>query len=339
MLVSSCSSEDELVTIYPDQGPSDWLIPKEEVLDSGVGMDGIPSIDSPNFDIAELVNDGFDDQLVIGIRYNDQIKGYPVPILDWHEIVNDGFENHPFAITYCPLTGTGIGWSRDIGQFTTTYGVSGLLYNTNLMPYDRRTRSIWSQLETSCVNGTRIGEQPKTYTLIETTLATWKKAFPNSLIMNADTGFDRAYAVYPYGKYRSDHDLLFFPVNRQDNRVPNKERLLGVVEGKSVKVYPFNGQGDGAELIYDEFGGMSLIILRSADDNFNTAFIRQEGRYYSILKKQLPAIMQDDQGNQYDLSGFALSGPQAGKRLEQPHSFIGYWFSFPAFYDEILLFE
>ena len=69
------------------------------------------------------------------MKEDNEVKIYPHPILDWHEIINDGIGDKKYALTYCPLTGTSLAWDRTINGQETTFGVSGLLYNTNLMPY------------------------------------------------------------------------------------------------------------------------------------------------------------------------------------------------------------
>ncbi len=124
---------------------TDWLIPVDEVYNGGVGMDGIPALTDPNLITAdEAEGDLHALDTVIGVLIENEARAYPHYILDWHEIINDEIGNTAFALTYCPLTGSGIAVNRDVGGYVTTFGVSGLLYNSNLMPYDRLTRSYWS---------------------------------------------------------------------------------------------------------------------------------------------------------------------------------------------------
>ena len=334
-LIAGCSG-DSPVIVETGPTPVSWLIPQDEVIDSGVGMDGIPSVDNPQFSLESEVNKAFDDDLVIGIEFNGELRAYPVPMMDWHEVVNDDVNGLKVAITYCPLTGTAIGWERQLNKnVVTTFGVSGFLYNTNLMPYDRRTNSLWSQQRLECVNGPFIGNKPKTYHLMETTFATWKKSFPGSKVMNANTGFDRRYSFYPYGNYRQDNDQFFFPIGREDNRIPNKERVLGVFIGEITKAYRFNESQDGTDIIADNIAGSELIIVRSKKDNFNTAFLNPDHRIFKPVQNGLPSIMIDENSNEYDLAGRIISGPNIGTRLQKPLSFIGYWFSWASFYPEI----
>ena len=136
LIFFSCKKEEiPFSTGRPDA--KTWLVPKDEIIDAGVGKDGIPSVDAPNFTSAAEINNHFNDDLVLGFVHQQEAKAFPLDMLNWHEIINDKIGNLPMAITYCPLTGTGLGWGRSINGAVTTFGVSGLLYNNNLMPYDR----------------------------------------------------------------------------------------------------------------------------------------------------------------------------------------------------------
>ena len=111
------------------------MIPVIEIKDGGPGKDGIPSIDQPKFDknVEENVEGLDGDELVIGIYVNGEARAYPHYIMDWHELVNDNIGNDAIALSYCPLTGTAFAWGGASGGSESTYGVSGLLYNSNLI--------------------------------------------------------------------------------------------------------------------------------------------------------------------------------------------------------------
>ena len=323
--------------VFPELLP-EWTVPRELVLDGGVGKDGIPSIDTPRFSPASAVNPAFNDELVLGIVSDDVVRAYPIPILDWHEVVNDHFARQQVSITYCPLTGTGIGWQLPLGNGG-SFGVSGLLFNSNLMPYDRRTNSTWSQMKFECVNGLLRGRRPITYTLVETSFKTWKTTFPDSEVMNANTGFDRRYSFYPYGDYRTNQERLIFPVALTDDRLPPKERVRGVIVDDKVKVYPFMGGEEGITVFHDDFEEIPLVLSISKEHNFISAFIRPEGHQFSPPGKGLPAILVDQKGNHYNLAGMVISGPQQGMSLETPLSLMGFWLAWPSFYTDIEIYS
>ena len=257
------------------------------------------------------------------------ISGHtPHRILDWHEIINDEIGELKLSITYCPLTGTGIGWNREIDGTLTTFGVSGLLYNTNLIPYDRATDSNWSQMLLKSVNGALIGTKIETYQLIETTWGTWKEMYPNTKVVSeTSTGYNRNYDRYPYGDYRTNHDKLIFPVAVEDTRLPWKERVLGVVINEKAKGYTFGKiSQDGAIGITNEsFENTDLVIMGSRVKNFLVAYERalEDGTIlnFSPVQDALPIVMMDEEGNQWDVTGTAISGPRAGTALKQVDSF------------------
>jgi len=238
------------IAIYPenDTGPffgqsisgtNNWLIPHNEVRSGGVGRDGIPALSTPQFENASTVKFLNNSDLVVGIRQSDKMKAYPHNVLDWHEIVNDQLDNHYYSIIYCPLTGTATAWNRSINGNITSFGVSGLLFNSNIIPYDRLTQSNWSQLFYQAVSGSLKGTNPETYMTLETKWSTWKKLYPESTVMNLETGFSRDYQRYPYGNYKTESSLIF-PVKFHDSRLHEKERVHAIIVNEKARVYRFN---------------------------------------------------------------------------------------------------
>ena len=219
-------------------GTNDWLVPYNEVRSGGVGKDGIPAVSDPIF--YDLTNVSYmnKNDLVVGVSDGSSVKAYPHLVLDWHEIVNDAMGDSDFSIIYCPLTGTASVWDNNINGIKTNFGVSGLLYNTNIVPYDRATGSNWSQLFDAAVFGQLKGVKPKKHMVVETTWATWQKLYPNSKLMNTNTGHSRNYGNYPYGNYRNDASLIF-PVKYLDKRLHAKQRVHAVIVNGKARVYRF----------------------------------------------------------------------------------------------------
>lgn len=319
---------------------AEWLIPFDEIRDGGPGRDGIPAINNPVFNISDQIDFLDDDDLVLGIIDGDDIRAYPHAILDWHEVINDKTENHSLAVVYCPLTGTGIGWDRILNGKETTFGVSGLLYNSNIVPYDRLTGSNWSQLLNKSVNGELLGEQAKTFNLIETKWETWRSMYPETKVVTTETGHNRNYQQYPYGNYKSSDNLLF-PVSNTDNRLHPKERVLGVILKDNAKAYRFDKSFSGNNLVQDEFQQEKLVVVSNYEANFIVAFKRtlEDGTElsFSPINNSLPLVIADNEGSKWDITGRAISGPRTGEQLESVTQMMGYWFAFAAFYPNVEL--
>ncbi len=309
----------------------EWLVKESEIFDGGPGRDGIPALVNPDFEQVKKIDYLTNEDLVIIVKAGNTVKIYPHPILDWHEIINDGIGNLKFAITYCPLTGSGISWNRIIEGETTTFGVSGLLYNTNLIPYDRKTESNWSQMRLQSINGKLISTFAKIYPIVETSWQTAKISFPEALVVTTNTGFSRNYDRYPYGDYKRNDNSLLFPVNHTDNRLNAKERVLGVFsnsETKAYRIFDFSG----GKTVVDTIGSKSFLIYGNTEKNIITAFDISDLPNNNFTKSSLPLpfIIQSGDGNNYDLFGISLT---SGKpNLKPAKSFIAYWFAWAAFY-------
>jgi hypothetical protein len=204
---------------------------------------------------------------VIGIKVDNTVKAYPHQVMDWHEITNDQVANEAVAITYCPLTGTAIGWDREVNGDVTEFGVSGLLFRNNLIPYDRNSDSRWSQMQLRSVAGELSQTNIATIDLVETSWATWKQMYPESEVLTKETGFSRDYGGFAYGSdYSTNDSNILFPIQNSDNRLPNKDRVHGVIAQQPAnqqalaKAYPINNFGDQITVINDQVGQQNLLL-------------------------------------------------------------------------------
>ena len=318
----------------------EWLISKDYIYDGGPGKDGIPAISDPEFTTIPNITYLNDNELVIIAKIGNNVKIYPHQILDWHEIINDKIGSAYYSITYCPLTGSGISWNREIDGSVTTFGVSGLLYNSNLIPYDRASGSNWSQMEMRCVNGDLMGLEAEVFPLIETTWITARTLFPQAQVMTLNTGYYRDYGIYPYGSYRTNHNYIIFPVSFEDLRLNKKERIFGLIqEGESI-VFRF-GSFIGDMVIKNvEFQGKSFVVAGSKEKNFLTAFYRNlEDGTLLTFHASPEGNISDNEGNTWNLFGEALSGPRAGSKLTPVNGYISYWFAWGAFWRDTQIYE
>jgi hypothetical protein len=317
-----------------------WLIPQEDVYEGGPGKDGIPALTEPDMVPVSQALYLAPEDVVIGVEYEGQTRAYPHSILNWHEIVNDRIGDLALAVTYCPLTGSGMGWDRNVTGHVTTFGVSGLLYNSNLIPYDRATDSYWSQMGERAVRGELSGQRPVSHPVIETTWNTWKKIAPDTRVLDYHTGYSRPYERYPYGDYKENHDRLLFPVSHQDSRLRQKERVLAVREGGSIKAYQIGGFGDRIQVINDMVGGEPVVVIGSQALNLVVAYLRRddEGNILTFTShtSEFPVVMTDQQGQAWDVLGRAVGSE---KRLSPAHGFIAFWFAFAAFHPDIEIYS
>ena len=234
-------------------------VPLSDILSGGPPRDGIPAILRPHFVSVDAATFLQENDRILGIEGQKEAKAYPVKIMNWHEIVNDALEGNPIVVTYCPLCGTGIGFSRSLGDDIATFGVSGLLYQSDLLMYDHQTESLWSQIAMECVAGPLTGHELKPLFMEHTTWGEWKKIHPQTLVLSTQTGHSRAYNRDPYLGYAQGGNLMF-PVSHVDSRYHAKEWVLGVEIEGVFKAYPFSELTKGPEIIHDSVNGQRLLV-------------------------------------------------------------------------------
>jgi len=239
-----------------------YIVNPDKLVSGGPPKDGIPSIDKPKFiSVKEADKWIKDKELVMAIDYKGVERAYPLQILVWHEVVNDKIAGEPLAITYCPLCGSGVAYVRKINGREVEFGVSGKLYNSNLVMYDRKTNSYWSQVSGQAIVGELSGKKLKSIPIDTVPWRVWKKAHPDGKVLSRDTGFDRDYGKDPYGNYYEDSFILF-PVDKKDSRIHPKTIVCGVEADGKYKAYTEKDIMDKGE-IEDTLGGVKIKISRS----------------------------------------------------------------------------
>ncbi len=247
---------------------SDAAVPADEIRRGGVPRDGIPSINQPKFVSVGDANFIKDKDRILGVFRNGIAKAYPIRILDYHEIVNDHFGEEAIVVSYCPLCYTGMVFSAQAADFDFSFGVSGLLYNSDVLLYDRQTDSLWSQILSKAISGPLKGVTLSSLPASHTTWRDWSERYPDTLVLSTNTGYRRDYRQSPYLDYGRTSRLAF-PVANKNNEYRNKTLVLGVTVNGERKGYPFTElEKYDRERFDDEIGGTSIAIEWFPSDKF-----------------------------------------------------------------------
>ena len=217
-----------------------------QLLNGGPPKDGIPSIDAPEFDTAATTPFQKED-IVIGVVLNGEAKAYPYNVMNWHEIVNDTVGGVNVTITYCPLCDTIVAFERG----NTTFGVSGKLYQSCLVMFDRNDDSLYAQPWAMGVIGLQVNQTLTRLPAVKTTWAAWVAQYPDSQILSTRTGYDRDYQRYPYGTYETNEQIIF-PVRHQDQLTQHPKAIVSYV-WQADDATPFNQfSGDSQAFVHSE---------------------------------------------------------------------------------------
>lgn len=240
---------------------SNLTVPQEQLLRGGPPKDGIPALTSPKTVRASRANFLQPHDRIVAVTMNDESRAYPIRMLNWHEIVNDELGGVPIAVVYCPLCDSVTVVDRRMDEEILEFGVSGMLYQSNVLMYDRQHDALWSQIMLEAISGPYAGQSLTHYPgWAITTFEQWKREHPNGTVVTFDTGHRRDYDQSPYDDYMTS-DALYFPVKRHDDRLGRKDRVIGLRYGDLVRAYPIRTvhQAPGHRLI-DMIDGSKLII-------------------------------------------------------------------------------
>jgi len=238
----------------------DALVPAKQILSGGPGRDGIPSLDYPAFIVARNADYLSEEDRVLGVEVNGVARAYPIRILNYHEIVNDIVGGEAIVVTYCPLCGSGMAFNAEIDNKSFEFGVSGLLYNSDVLLYDRQTGSLWSQILKTSVSGAMSGTRLTAIPLSHTTWQDWYARHPATDVLSSETGYRRNYRVDPYPGY-SRSGKLYFPVQEESRLYRRKALVMGLEVDGEFKAYPFAELQKGSGRFTDEFNGTRFEVL------------------------------------------------------------------------------
>ena len=186
----------------------------DQLISGGLSKGGVKSIDMPIM-IRPDETDFPDEAVVTGVYHENEARAYPHGILNWHEIVNDWIGNTPVSVTLCPLCDTNPVFVRQVEGKVLKFGVSGKLFQSCLVMYDKATNSLWAQPWGLSIAGKLVNKNLQRIPAVKTTWGKWKRQHPKSLILSKRTGEFGNYNKYPYGDYNTN-DSIVFPVRNKD---------------------------------------------------------------------------------------------------------------------------
>ncbi len=233
-------------------------VPEHEILNGGPPRDGIPALSLPAV-VSAAEAPWRDEDRVIGVTLDGTSRAYPIAILDWHELVNDRLGGRSILVTYCPLCGTGMVFDREIGGQVRSFGVSGLLYQSDVLLYDRGSESLWSQIASEAITGPERGKRLELLRSAQIPWGEWRERHPDTTVLSDATGYRRDYSKTPYGGY-STSSRLYFPAPL-DPRYPPKTPTLGLrTADGSARAYPAPELTASGSRVVESFEGRRIEV-------------------------------------------------------------------------------
>ena len=322
------------------------LIERSELLDGGPPPDGIPPIDEPSFHRAGDVDFLADTEPVLAVEVDGEARAYPVQIMIWHEIVNDTFGDLPVTITYCPLCNTAVGFDRRLADGRVlSFGTSGKLFRSSLVMYDRQTESLWAHFDGRALAGVLTGTELERIPVQTVSWGDWSEQHPDGLVLSRDTGVSRDYGRNPYPGYDVVGDEPFLFEGELDDRLPAKERIVGVGlddDPTAVRLAPLLDRGvittdlDGRPVVvWARSGTTSALdadtIEEGRDVGATGVFVAEHDGRGLTFRRTAAGFVDDETSSTWTVLGRATDGPLAGTQLEALEHVDTFWFAWAAF--------
>lgn len=308
--------------------------------------DLIPSIDNPVLTPASELGEWLEpSEAVVVVSHNDDTRAYPVRVLMNHEIVNDVVGGDPVTVTYCPLCNSALSFIRVVNGEETTFGVSGMLFNSALVMYDRLTESLWLHYKGEQIVGPQVGARLE---WVSTSLLSWAdflEAHPDGLVLDPP-GRDN-YGNNPYIGYdaRGNEPFLFNGVT--DPRAASMTRVVGVTIGDDAVAWSTDSLiGGEATVTYGTVGERDLVILwrsgqKSALDTrliSDGAVVGSVGVFDPVVNGQKltfsasgGVFVDDATGSTWNILGEAIEGDLSGSQLARVPHLDTFWFAWSAY--------
>ncbi|WP_232831985.1 DUF3179 domain-containing protein [Nocardiopsis sp. FIRDI 009] len=324
------------------------LVDVERLMSGGPPPDGIPALNDPVFEDVARVDwlEGSDP--VLGVSVNGEERAYPVRILIWHEIVNDTVGGVPVAVTYCPLCDSALAFDRRVGDRVLDFGVSGMLYHSDLVMFDRQTHSLWPQIEGRAVAGTLTGTELDRVSVAVVSWDRWRDSHPDGAVLSLDTGYERDYGHNPYVGYDDPDTDPFLLDTDADPRLPAKARVIGIGSDDTALAVPVDRALESGVVETEADGEPVTVWAQAGPSSALDDALVAEGREIAATGVFRPDLdgreltftadgdgFTDDQtGSRWNILGHAVDGELEGRRLTPVDHLDTFWFAWVGFSPE-----
>lgn len=201
------------------------------------------------------------------------------------------------------MCGSAAAYIPQLGDKIITFGVSGDLYDSNLLMYDRNTKSEWLQITGMAVEGPLRGAKLHSYPVAYDTWNHWKTSHPDGKVLSIHNGYERRfgdYEVSPYAGYDYVPDL-FFVVNRDNKLLPRKTRVVGTEIRGADKAYREDMVWK-RRVFEDRVGGEDVVIIADRESSRIGIFARA-GHTFALEN----GVVVDERGRHWSWNGWQLT--------------------------------
>ena len=238
-------------------------------------------------------------------------------------------------------------YSRELDGKIYTFGVSGKLLRDALLMYDHQTRTLWSHITGEAVEGELKG---KRLNMLAGTprirWRDWKRNQPLTKVLSVPSDPRRPgkqiqeIRTDNYAQYHTNPNAGISGTQYTDNRLMNKELVVGVRINDSYRAYPFTSF-KRQSIINDEVGAVPVLAFHDLESNATAVFLRTVGEQTLKFKPaQGYSVKDTTTGTTWNLiTGLATKGKLKGHTLARLPAMNIYWFAWARYHPETTVYE
>ncbi len=241
-------------------------------------------------------------------------------------------------------------YSAKINDEATTFGTSGLLYRSNKVMYDRRTRTLWHQFTGEPIIGplSDSGIKLDFFPVLVTTWGEWAAEHPDTTVLSINTGIYAGDFYLPesdsqsvYYRYFNSPETMF-PVWKRDKTLEAKQVVMGLSIEDAHKAYPVDALQQ-ERVVNDELGGTDVVIVASAGSESARAYERQ-GRRFTLVQGEILegalAVLVDAEGVRWQVTEeHVVSTDDPSQTLNRLPTHMSFWFGWYQFHPDTAVYE
>jgi hypothetical protein len=254
--------------------------------------------------------------------------------------VLDEADGVPVAVTFCSVCGTARVWDRRVDGRALDFGVSGMLLDGNSLLFDRRTESLWRQIDGKAIAGEMAGRALAGVPAIVLSFGELRRARPDAAVMlppapapdppfRTLTGGEVAAGRPPDWLATSCPRPLEPAVSIAGAGIlpaagPPAENLGVIVVFRDPEAGgAWRAPGGGPS----EPRGSAVAFLREVDGRRLTFEAREAA---GSAPAAAPELRDAETGTRWNLLGEAVEGPLAGRALRPADQTAGFRFALEA---------
>ena len=194
---------------------------------------------------------------------------------------------------------------------------------------DRETGTLWTHFDGVSLSGPLLGEQLKMLPMQITTWEEWQQLYPQTTVLDWNTGFQSRYRpITPGASVGSDDDF-------NDTRLPVNALIIGVESNGQFKSFPHQLIDRDGYVVNDTVGGTPIAVFHAPVGGSGLAYSRvvdDRTLTFRIEAASINVYIDQETETLWNSTGLGIKGPLAGTQLDWVQSFNTEWYGWSEYH-------